>query len=73
MAIRMTEIAEPIIVHKLPAVDKKIGRVDKKIGRVDKKLGRPRLHPDRAIYKRDFMRKLRVQDRVDAMLLAQMD
>jgi hypothetical protein len=66
MAIRMIETAEPIIVHA-------VAEVDNKIGRVDKKRGRPKLHPDRAIYKRDFMRRRRVQERVDAMLLAQMD
>jgi hypothetical protein len=40
---------------------------------VDKKLGRPKVHPDRAVYQRDWMRQRRVQDRVDAILLAQMD
>jgi hypothetical protein len=59
MAIRIITIREPINVHELPAVDKK--------------LGRPTLHPDRAVYKRNWMRRYRVELKADARLLAVVD
>jgi hypothetical protein len=58
MAIRIITVSEPIIVHAVEPVNRK---------------GRPRIHPDRAAYRREWMRLRRVQDRVDAVLLAQMD
>jgi hypothetical protein len=40
---------------------------------VNKIRGRPKVHPDRRAYRAEWMRQRRVQDRVNAILLAQMD
>jgi hypothetical protein len=40
---------------------------------VDKKLGRPKVHPDRAIYQREWMRRFRVELKADAVRLAQVE
>jgi hypothetical protein len=59
MAIRIITVSEPAFVHAVAAVNKTIGR--------------PKLHPDRSVYRKEWMRRRRVQDRVDAILLAQVD
>jgi len=58
MAIRMIEI-EPVAVHAVAAVNKTPGR--------------PKVHPDRAAYRREWMRRDRAEQRADAVRLAQVD
>jgi hypothetical protein len=58
MAIRIVTV-EPIAVHAVVAVNKTPGR--------------PKVHSDRAAYRRDWMRRARAEDRADAVRLAQID
>jgi hypothetical protein len=58
MAIKIITDSEPASVHADAAVNK---------------IGRPKVHPDRRAYRAEWMRQRRVQERVDAILLAQTD
>jgi hypothetical protein len=54
-----TPVSQPALVHAAAAVNKTPGR--------------PRLHLDRKAYRAEWMRRLRVEQRADAVRLAQVD
>jgi hypothetical protein len=59
MAIKIITVSEPAFVHADAAVNKT--------------LGRPKVHSDRTAYRREWMRRFRVEQRDDAVRLAQVD
>jgi hypothetical protein len=59
MAIRIITVSQPISVHAVASVNKTIGR--------------PKLHLDRRAYRAEWMRRFRVEQRDDAVRLAQVD
>jgi hypothetical protein len=60
MAIRIIDnVSKPAFVHADAAVNKTIGR--------------PKVHPDRSVYRKEWMRRYRVEERADAVRLAQVD
>jgi hypothetical protein len=59
MAIKIITVSEPAFVHVVAAVNKTPGR--------------PKVHPDRRAYRAEWMRRFRVEQRDDAVRLAQVD
>jgi hypothetical protein len=60
MAIKIVNVSEPVAVHAVAAVN-------------NNSRGRPKLHPDRKAYRAEWMRRFRVEQKADAVRLAQVD